>query len=72
MEGGGIKIRAVGPDEGPHFGIDTHLVENRQVKQRAKKFAGEDWSEVNHLFGGIIEFNAQCIRSFDAERSNAM
>jgi len=72
MERGRIEIRAVRPDQGLDLGIDPHLIENRQVPQRAEKLAGKHRLKVDDLFGGIVKFHAQGIGGFDLERPDAV
>jgi len=58
MKRGRVEIRAIGPHQRMHFGIDPHLIEHRQLPQWPEKLAGEHQFEVDHLFGVILKPNA--------------
>ena len=58
MERGRVEIRAVGPDQRMHIGIDPHLIKNHQIAQWAEQFPGKDRLKVDHLFRGIIKSDA--------------
>lgn len=72
MERGGVKIRAVRPDEGFDFGIDAHLVEYRQIPQWAEELSGEDRLKIDYLLRGIIELDAQNVGAFNLERLDSV
>jgi hypothetical protein len=54
------------------FRIEPHLIENRQVSQRAEQLASQDRLEVDDLFRAVVELNVQGVRRFDLERSDAV
>ena len=59
-----IKIGAVGPNQRVNLGINSDLIEQRQVAEWPKQFAGEHRREVDDLLGAIAKLHAQCM-AFD-------
>jgi len=72
MEGGGIEIGAVGPDERVNLGVEADLIENGWVAQGAEKFAGQDRLKIDDLFGGVIKSNAQDVWALNLKRTDAV
>jgi len=67
---GGVEIRVVRPDKSPHFGIESHLVEECRVAQGGVDFAVQNRLEVNGLLGIVIEPYPQGMRSDNFEVGN--
>lgn len=65
MKGGGVEVCPVGPDEGMHFGVDSHLIEKRKVAQRTEELTGEDRAKIYHLFRVVVESHAEGISLHD-------
>jgi len=68
MEGGGIEIGSVRPNERVGFGIDSDLVEQMQVIQWSVQLARQDRPELDGLLSRIIKTDTKCIRGNDGER----
>lgn len=58
---GGIEVGVVRPNQCPHFGVESHLVEKRQVAEGTVNFSMQDRLEVNGLFGVVVEFHPQSV-----------
>ena len=59
MEGGGIEVRSVRPDEGAGFGIQADLVEDPWVGQRAKHLTGQDRAEIDLLGRPVLKLDPE-------------
>jgi hypothetical protein len=72
VKGSGVEVGTVGPNQSVDFGIDAHLIEEPKIAQGAKEFAGENGTEVDQLFGVVIEANTQRVWRFDLEGANSV
>lgn len=59
----GIEVRAIRPDDGVNFGINSNLIEKFQITQRAVKLAAQNRLEVDHLLGFIFKLQLQRVRA---------
>jgi hypothetical protein len=57
-----VEIRAVWPHERVHLGVDSDLIEERQVAERSVEFAGQNRPKVNRLLGAVVKLDAKDIR----------
>jgi len=55
-----------------NFRIDAHLVEDGEITQRAKHFAGQYWFEVDGLFSPVRELHSESMGGLDGECSGFM
>lgn len=69
---GGIEIGVIRPDQCLYFGIESHLVEKRQVAERAVNFAVQDRLEVNGLFCVVVELYPQSVRGDNLKFGNVI
>jgi hypothetical protein len=65
MEGGGIKVGSVGPDQRVNFPIKPDLIKELEVLQGTIEMPREDWLEVNYLLGVIVKLYAKHIGTRD-------
>ena len=65
MKRGRVEVRAVGPHERVHLRVDSNLIEERQVTERAIEFAGQDRPKVNRLLGAVVKLDAKDMRRDD-------
>jgi hypothetical protein len=63
VKGGRIEVGSVRPHQCFDLRIDRHLVEQFEIAQGAIQFAGENRSEIDRLFGIVVETNTECVRS---------
>jgi hypothetical protein len=54
-----VEVRAVGPHERVHLGVDSDLIEERQVTERSVEIAGQDRPKVNRLLGAVVKLDAK-------------
>lgn len=60
-----VEVRAVGPHKRVHLGVDSDLIEERQVTERPVEFAGQDRPKVDRLLGAVVKLDAKDIRRGD-------
>ena len=59
VEGGGIKVGAIRPDEGVAFGIEPHGSKEFLFSQGTEKLAAEHGQKVNFLDRSVVEAHSQ-------------
>ena len=72
VEGSGIEIRAVRPDERMRFTVERDGIELVEIAQRAVELAFEDGPEVNRADEAVIELDPESVRPLDLECLHAM
>lgn len=71
MEGGGIEICAVGPDEGVDFWVESDLGKDGWVTEWAEEFSAEDGLEVDGLLHAVVKVDAERDGCDDLEACDA-
>src|SRR3972149_2014132 len=72
VESGRIEVCSVRPNQRMHLRINSHLIEHRQVPQRAEKLASQNTLQVDRLLRAVIEKHTQRVRSLDLNRFNSI
>ncbi len=68
VQGGGIEIRAIGPDQCVNLGIQHDLFKEVQVAQRPVELALEDGAEINFPAQAVVKTDLQGVWPEDGER----
>ncbi len=67
VECGGVEIRAIGPGESVHLGIERDLVEDREVAQESIQLPLKNRAKIDHPGESIGELDVQPVRPDDAK-----
>ena len=67
-----FKVTAVRPDQRVNFRIDSDLIEQSRIMERAEQFSRQHRLEVDHLFAAVIESNSQRLGRNDLKRLDAV
>jgi hypothetical protein len=67
-----IKIGAVRPNQGMHFGINSHLIKQDGISKRPIKFPDQNRLKVDHLLRFVVKPHAEGVRPDQLERSHAV
>ena len=59
MQGRGIKISAIGPNESLNFGVNLNLIEHGKITQRSVECTNKHKLKVDSLFTAVIKRNMQ-------------
>lgn len=62
VQGGGVKIRAVRPDDGADFRVNANLAEKNRVAQRTEKLPAQNRLEVDGLRRAVFKLQVQRMR----------
>lgn len=72
VEGGRIKVRAIGPDEGVNLWVQPNLLEDLRVTQWPEQRSGQHWLEVDISHHDVAERDSQPIRTDHLEVCDAV
>ena len=61
VKGCGVEVRAVGPDKGMHFRVDSDLIEKLKLAQRPEEFPGENRAKIDYLLRVVVEPHTQSV-----------
>src|SRR5262249_57671489 len=72
VQGGGIEVGAVGPDERVRFAVEGDCVELLEIAQGAVELAFEYGSKIDRADEAVFKFDPESVWARDLDRPNAI
>ena len=72
VEGCGVEVGSVGPDERVDFGVYFDLLEEVQVSEGTVELTTQDRLEVDGLHGAFIEIDIEYVPGLESQSADAM